>query len=65
MENNGINGNSKVTELMEFSASEIRKLRKRFKLIQENIGLDFIVHTLSILIRLTYTNHFIILLMHT
>jgi len=43
---------------MEFSASEIRKLRKRLKLILENIGLDFIVHTLSILIKLTYKNYF-------
>ena len=38
---------------------------KDFKLIQENIGLDFIIHTLSILIRLTCINHFLTLLMHT
>jgi len=29
---------NKNTEIKEFSVSEIRKLQKRFKLIQENIG---------------------------
>ena len=54
-----------ITKITEFNALEIRKLWKRLKLIQENIGLDFIIHTLSILIRLTYQNHFPTLLMHT
>ena len=50
---------------MEFNSLEIRKLQKRLKLIQENIGLDFIILTLSIQIRLKYINHFLTLLMHT
>ena len=33
--------------------------------LRKNVGLNFIVHTLSILIRLTYMNHFLPLLMHT
>ena len=37
-------------KITEFSVSKIQKLWKRFKLIQENIGLNLIIHTLSILI---------------
>jgi len=64
---NGIVGTTKITEntkITKFSTSEIRKLQKRLKLILENIGLDFIVHTFSILIMLTYIIHFQTLLMH-
>ena len=54
-------------EITKFSASKIRKITETIitKLIQENIGLNFIVHTLSIRIRLTYMNNFLTLLMHT
>ena len=65
MKNNGITGIKEIRKITKFSASEIRKLHKRLKLILENIGLDFIIHTLSILIRLTSMNHFPTLLMHT
>ena len=58
-----------ITEIRKYINNGIkcvgkRKLQKRLELIQENIGLNFIVHTLSILIRLTYKNHFPTLLMH-
>jgi len=60
-------GTTKITKnnkIIKFSALEMHKLWKQLKLIQENIRLYFIVHTLNILIKLAYINHFLTLLIH-